>query len=378
MKDLYELLEVERSASQAEIKKSYRKLAKKYHPDLNPGDEQAHETFKEINFAYEVLSDEEKKSNYDRYGEAAFTNGGMGSGGFSMDFGDIFGDIFDIFGGGFSQKARNNNAPKKGSDIQMRINLTFEEAVFGIEKEISIRKMDTCKECNGTGAEKGTSKTVCDKCQGTGQIRYTQNSAFGTFVRTATCDKCHGTGEIIEHKCHECKGSGQVKVNKNIKVKIPAGVDNDSVINLRGEGNAGTKGGPYGDLYLIITVKEHEFFHRVGYDIYYNLPISFTQATLGATINIPLLDGTEEFTIPEGTQTGTRFRLKDKGVTILNRKNGEKGDLYFDVQIITPKNLTDKQRELLLEFSKESAEEYIEGKEKRNIFEKIKDKFDGK
>ncbi len=378
MKDLYELLEIDRSSNQAEIKKAYRKLAKKYHPDLNPDDEEAQEMFKEINFAYEVLSDEEKKSNYDRYGEAAFTNGGMGSGDFGMDFGDIFGDIFDIFGGGFSQKTRNKNAPRAGSDIQMKINLTFEEAIFGTEKEIQIKKMDTCKECDGTGAEKGTSKTVCDKCQGTGQIRYTQNSAFGTFVRTATCDKCHGSGEVIEHKCHECKGAGQVKVNKTIKVKIPAGVDNDSVINLRNEGNAGTKGGPYGDLYLIISVKEHEFFNRVGYDIYYKLPISFTQATLGATINIPLLDGTEEFEIPEGTQTGTRFKLRNKGVSILNRKAGEKGDIYFDVQVITPKKLSEKQKELLLEFSKESQEDYTEGKEKKNIFEKIKDKFDGK
>lgn len=376
MKDLYELLEVDRNASKEEIKKSYRKLAKKYHPDLNPGDDDAQEMFKEINFAYEVLSDENKKSNYDRYGEAAFTNGGMGPNDFSMDFSDIFGDIFDIFGGGFSRKTRNPNAPQKGSDIQMRVNLTFDESVFGVEKEISVRKMEKCSECNGTGAEKGTEKIICDKCHGSGQIKYTQQSPFGTFVQTATCDKCHGSGQIIEHKCHVCHGVGQVKKTKVIKVKIPAGVDNESVINLRGEGNEGVNQGPSGDLYLIISVKEHEFFNRVGYDIYFKMPISFTQAALGAEIDIPLLKGMEKFSIPSGTQTGTRFKLKDKGVKILNRTDNKHGDLYFDVQIITPKKLNEKQKKLLLEFSNESKEDYTEGKGKKSIFDKIKEKFD--
>lgn len=376
MKDLYEILEVDRNSSKEDIKKAYRKLAKKYHPDLNPNDDEAQEKFKEINFAYEVLSDDEKKSKYDLYGEAAFTNGGMGPNDFTMDFSDLFGDVFDIFGGGFSRKTRNPNAPQKGSDIQLKVQLTFEEAVFGVEKEISVRRMETCDECNGTGAEKGTDKKICDKCHGSGQVRYTQQSAFGTFVRTATCDKCHGSGEIIEKKCHKCKGKGQIRTSKSLKVKIPAGVDNDSVINLRSEGNAGVNGGPNGDLYLILEVQPHDFFQRSGYDIYFRLPITFTQAALGAKIDVPLLKGIEEFEIPAGTQTGTRFRLKNKGVQILNRKNNEHGDLYFDVQIITPTKLNNKQKELLLEFSKITDEDYKESKGKKSIFDKIKDKFD--
>lgn len=377
MRDLYEVLEVTRSSTKEEIKKSYRKLAKKYHPDLNQGDEESQEKFKEINFAYEVLSDEEKKANYDRYGEDAFSNGGMGPNDFSMDFSDIFGDIFgDLFGGGFSRKTRNTNAPQKGSDIQMKINLSFEEAVFGVEKEISVRRLELCKDCDGTGAEKGTDKEICDQCHGTGEVRYSQQSAFGTFVRTATCDKCQGTGEIIEHKCKTCKGNGQVKNSKTINVKIPAGVDNDSVMNLRGEGNTGLKGGPNGDLYLILTVEEHEFFQRMGYDIYFKLPISFTQATLGAKIDVPLLKGIEKFDIPEGTQTGTRFKLKNKGVKKLNTRKDEFGDLYFDVQIITPTKLNHKQKEILKEFADISNEPVIESKDKKSFFEKIKEKLD--
>lgn len=375
MRNLYEILGVSKDAPQGEIKSAYRKLAKTYHPDLNPNNEKAAELFKEINQAYEILSDETKRRHYDQFGEASFQNGGMGNGGFNMDFSDIFGDIFDIFGGGYSSRSSNQNGPKRGSDLEKQILLTFDEAAFGVEKEISVSRTEECSHCNGSGAEPGTSKSTCDQCHGSGQIRRTQSSPLGTFVRTSVCDKCGGTGEIIEEKCHQCEGSGKERKNKSINVKIPAGVDNGSVINLRGEGNSGTKGGPNGDLYLIIKVKEHEFFQRHGYDIYYKLPISFAQAALGANLKIPTLEGLEDYEIPEGVQTGTRFKLKGKGVQRLNSKS--KGDIFFDVQVVTPKKLSSKQRELFEELADHSDEYNIKGKEdKKNIFDKIKNFFE--
>lgn len=375
MRNLYDILEVSSDASQAEIKSAYRKMAKLYHPDLNPDNEKAAELFKEANQAYEILGDEKRRRHYDMYGEASFQNGGMGnSGGYNMDFSDIFGDIFDIFGGGYSNR-RANNGPTRGSDIEQYLTLSFDEAVFGVEKEIQIKRMEECNHCEGTGAEPGTNISTCDKCMGSGQIRYTQNSPLGTFVRTATCDKCGGTGEFIEEKCNICNGTGKERKSKTINVNIPAGVDNGSVINLRGEGNSGSKGGPKGDVYLVIKVKEHEFFQRSGYDIYYKLPISFTQAALGANIKVPILDGLEEFEIPEGVQTGTRFKLKGKGVPKL--KGNNRGDIYFDVQVMTPKKLNDHQRELFEELAEHSEEYNIKGKEdKKGIFEKIKNFFD--
>lgn len=374
MRNLYEILGVAKDAPQGEIKSAYRKLAKEYHPDLNPNNEKAAELFKEINQAYEILSDETKRRHYDQFGEASFQNGGMGSGGFNMDFSDIFGDIFDIFGGGGYSRT-NNNGPRRGADLEKQILLTFEEAVFGVEKEISVTRTEECGHCHGEGAEPGTSKSTCDICHGAGQIRRTQSSPLGTFVRTAVCDKCQGTGEIIEEECHVCGGSGKERKSRNINVKIPAGVDNGSVINLRNEGNSGTKGGPKGDLYLIIKVKDHEFFQRHGYDIYYKLPISFSQAALGADLKVPTLDGLDDYEIPEGVQTGTRFKLKGKGVQKLNSKS--KGDIYFDVQVVTPKKLNDKQRELLEELAENSDEYNIKGKDdKKNIFEKIKNFFE--
>ena len=375
MRNLYEILGVSKDAPQGEIKSAYRKLAKTYHPDLNPNNEKAAELFKEINQAYEVLSDETKRRHYDQFGEASFQNGCMGNGGFNMDFSDIFGDIFDIFGGGYSSRTANPNSPRRGSDLEKQIILTFDEAVFGVEKEVSISRTEECSHCSGSGAEPGTSKTTCDQCHGSGQIRRTQSSPLGTFVRTAVCDKCEGAGEIIEEKCHQCGGSGEERKNKSINVKIPAGVDNGSVINLRGEGNSGANGGPKGDLYLVVKVKDHEFFQRHGYDIYYKLPISFAQAALGANLKIPTLEGLEDYEIPEGVQTGTRFKLKGKGIQKLNSKS--KGDIYFDVQVVTPKKLSQKQRELFEELADHSEEYNIKGKEdKKNIFEKIKTFFE--
>lgn len=375
MNNLYEVLNVHENASKDEIKRSYRKLAKKYHPDLNPGDKTAQEKFKEVNFAYEVLKDDKKRNNYDTYGESAFQNGGMGPNDFNADFSDIFSDIFDIFGGGFSKRSHPRNAPEKGSDIQINLSLTFEEAVFGVEKEISIKKTEECKDCNGTGMEKGSKKTVCDKCNGTGEIRYSQNSPFGTFIKTTVCDKCYGTGEIIEHKCHTCNGTAKNKVSKKIKVKIPSGVDSGSVLNMRREGNAGDRGGVSGDLYIILEVKPHEFFQRINNDIYFKLPISFVQATLGATVQVPLLNGIKNFKIPKGTQNGTRFKIPKKGVKVLNGRKDEFGDLYFDVQIIVPRKLTEKQKELLLEFDDIDSNK-THHHNKKSIFEKIKEKFD--
>lgn len=376
MRDLYEVLDVDRNSSKAELKKAYRKLAKKYHPDLNPDDEESAEKFKEINLAYEILSDDTKREQYDRYGSAAFENGGMGSGGFGMDLGDIFGDIFDIFGGGFSQRNSRSKGPKRGSDIEQYITIDFEEAVFGVEKEISFSKLEKCKTCSGTGAKPGTDKKTCSKCHGSGQIQYTQQSGFGTFIRTATCDECNGTGEVIEEKCTTCKGKGLVRKNKKIKIQIPAGVDNGSVINLKSQGNDGLEGGPSGDLYIIVQVNNHDFFQRHGRDIYYKLPITFTQAALGATIEVPILSGVKDFDLPAGTQTGTRFKLENEGIVEVNGKR--KGDIYFDVHVVVPKKLTEEQKEILENFSEKSKEEFKKSnkKTKKNIFEKIKDMFE--
>lgn len=376
MRDLYEILGVEKECSKSELKKSYRKLAKKYHPDLNPDDEQSAEKFKEINTAYEILSDDTKRNQYDRYGNAAFENGGMGSSA-GFDFGDIFGDIFDIFGSGFSKKTYNENGPRRGNDIETYITIDFNDAIFGIEKEITYSRQTTCQKCEGSGAKKGTKKSKCNKCNGTGQVQYHQQSPFGTFVRTAVCDECNGDGEIIEEKCEICSGKGRISKTKTIKIHIPAGVDDGSVINLKNEGDNGINGGGNGNLYVIIRVKDHDFFERHGKDIYYKLPITFTQATLGAKLEVPTLNGIKEFDLPKGTQTDTRFRLENEGVVEVN--GHKKGSIYFDVQIIIPKKITKKQKELLEEFSKESNIEYQKNtskKNKKNIFDKIKDMFE--
>ncbi|MBZ2175741.1 molecular chaperone DnaJ [Schnuerera sp. xch1] len=372
MRDYYEILNVSKDSSQDEIKSSFRKLAKKYHPDLNPDNKESEQRFKEINEAYEVLGDPEKRRRYDTYGHA----GVNGQGGYSQDFGgfdDIFDDIFDIFGGGFgrnSSKARRQG-PVKGANLRYNLNLEFKEAVFGVEKEIKIRKSEPCKTCDGTGVKPGSSKETCNKCNGTGELRYTQQTPFGKFVRTATCDKCNGTGEIIKEKCTTCSGTGKETKNKKIKVKVPAGVDTGSIISIRGEGEAGERGGPSGDLYVYINVKEHSIFKRDGNDIYYTIPISFVEAALGTEIDIPTLEGTTKYTIPEGTQTGTQFRLKNMGVP--NVRGIGRGDLYFKIKVEVPERLTERQKELLIEFAKESGEDIT--KSKKGFFSKMKDAF---
>mgnify|MGYP001157845237 FL=1 len=372
MKDYYEILNVSRDASQDEIKSAYRKLAKKYHPDLNPNDKEAEQKFKEINEAYEVLSDPEKRKRYDMFGEA----GANGQGGYSQDFGgfgDIFDDIFDIFTGGFgrtSQRSRDYG-PVRGADLRYELTLEFEEAVFGVEKEIQIRRAESCGTCDGTGVKPGSSKETCSKCNGTGEIRYAQRTPFGQFVRVATCDACGGSGEIIKEKCETCNGRGKVLKNRRIKVKIPAGVDTGSVISVRGEGEAGERGGPPGDLYVYINVKPHKIFKREGNDLYLTVPISFTEACLGAEIEVPTLEGIEKFSLPAGTQTGEVFKLKNMGVP--NLRGVGRGDLYFEVQIQVPKKLTERQKQLLLELDKEFGKNRKGSK--KGFFRKMKDAF---
>ncbi len=375
MRNLYETLEVESTATQDEIKRSYRRLAKKYHPDLNPDDETASEKLKEINLAYEVLSDPNKRSKYDTYGDAIFEGAGAG-GGYGGGFEDIFGTIFnDFFGGGFSGAGTHTSRAQrayKGEDISTYLTIEFEEAVFGTEKEVSIRRRETCETCDGSGAKPGTEKKTCTTCSGTGQVSFTQESPFGRFVRTSVCPECHGTGEIIEEHCETCHGEGHVIKNRTIKVKIVAGVDNETVIRVTGEGHAGVNGGPNGDLYVVLTVKEHELFERRGLDVFYELPIRFTQAALGDEIEVPVLDGVEKLDIPSGTQSGKIFRLRGKGIK--SPRAPQIGDIYITAQVVTPDNLTDRQIEILKEFDE------IEGKEtkekKKKFFDKVKDIFE--
>lgn len=370
MRDYYEILGIDRNASTDEIKRAYRKLAKEYHPDLNPDNEEAEQKFKEASSAYEILSDDDKRSRYDRFGHAGVDPqaGSQGFGG----FGDIFDDLFDIFGGGGFSSGRSRRAgPVKGADLRYDLSIEFEEAVFGVEKEIKVSKEETCSTCEGTGAKEGTHKETCSKCNGSGEVKYAQQTPFGQFVRVGTCDECEGSGEIIKEKCHTCNGMGTEYKTKRINVKVPAGVNNDSIISIRGEGEPGERGGPHGDLYIYINVKSHKLFTRQGNHIFIDIDISFTQAALGAKITIPTLEGQEKFTIPEGTQTGTQFKLKNEGVPHL--RGSGRGDLYFTVNIEVPKKLTERQRELLLEYAKEEGEEVGEGK--KSFFNKVKDKF---
>jgi len=371
LRDYYEILGVDKNASAEEIKRAYRGLAKKYHPDLNPNNAEAEQKFKEANAAYEVLSNDTERSKYDRYGHAGVNNqgGSQGFGGFE----DIFDDIFDIFGGGFgggSTQSRKTG-PVRGADLRYDLTLEFEEAIFGVEKEIKVRRNENCSTCNGSGAEPGTHKETCAKCNGKGQVQYVQQSPFGQFVRVGTCDACSGTGEVIKEKCHTCRGTGKEMKDKKIKVKIPAGVNDESIISVRGEGEGGLRGGTPGDLYIYIYVNEDEIFQREGNNIFLNIPISYSEAALGAEIEVPTLEGKEKYTIPQGTQTGTRFRFKNKGVP--NLRGVGRGDLYFTVDIKVPTKLSDRQKELLIELGKEHGEEYKE--QKNSFFEKVKKVF---
>ena len=358
-RDYYEVLGVDKSASDADIKKAYRSLAKKYHPDMNPGDKEAEQKFKEVNEAYAVLSDADKRKKYDTYGHDAFdpTAGGSGFSGFG-DFGGFdmggFGDIFSsFFGGGTS--SRRQNGPVRGDDVNVRITLSFEEAVFGVKKDITYRRTQRCAECSGTGAAKGSQPKTCTKCSGSGQIRVQQRTPLGVMQTQRTCDACGGRGTVIENPCKACRGTGTVQATKTLEVSIPAGIDNGQRISLRGQGSDGLRGGSAGDLLISVAVKAHPVFERDGYDIYCEVPITFTEATLGAEIDIPTLEGKEKFTVPEGTQTGTSFMLKQKGVPYVNNSS-RRGDLIITVVIEVPKNLSSAQKEKLREFAELSGE----------------------
>ena len=355
-RDYYEVLGLEKSASDDEIKKSYRKLAKQYHPDLHPGDKECEDKFKEIGEAYEVLSDPDKKARYDQYGFAGVDpNYGAGAGGgFGGGFGD-FGDLGDIlgtiFGGGFGfggGTQTRRNAPQKGESLRVRLGITFEEAAFGCTKEISVPRIEDCEDCGGTGCKPGTSPDTCPDCGGSGSVRTQQRTPFGVMQSTSACRKCGGTGKIIKDPCPSCSGKGKVRKNRTISVNIPAGIDDGQTISLRGQGHAGANGGPKGDLLITVSVKAHALFERDGSSVLFEMPISFVQAALGAEVEVPTLDGKVKYTIPEGTQTGTTFRLRGKGIPYLNG-NG-RGDQYVTVNIETPRNLSKEQKDLLREF----------------------------
>jgi len=373
LKDYYEILNVSRDATQEEIKASFRKLAKKYHPDLNPDDKEAEAKFKEVNEAYEVLSDPAKKAKYDQFGHAAFDqNGGFGGGGGFADFGDIFGDIFgDFFGGGFGGSRPQRTGPKAGSDLKIKLDITFEEAAFGTKKDIKINRIEKCHVCDGSGAKEGTGKKTCPTCNGTGSIRTVQRTPFGQFASSRTCTTCGGVGEVVEDPCTACSGSGKERKSRKLSINIPAGVDTGSVIPLRGEGNHGERGGPAGDLYVYINVKPHEIFERDGYDIWCEIPISFAKAVLGGPIEVPTIDGKVKYEVPEGTQTGTVFRLRNKGIK--NLRGSGKGDQYVRVKIEVPKKLTEKQRTILRQFAEEMGEK--NEADKKGFFGKMKDAF---
>ena len=362
-RDYYEVLGVSKGADDAAIKKAYRALAKKYHPDMNPGNAEAEEKFKEVNEAYGVLSDSEKKAKYDQFGHAAFdpaAGGGQGFGGFSGfgDFGDI-GDIFgSFFGGGFGgggSRRRNPNAPTRGDDISLRLTVTFEEAAFGTKKDITYTRIASCADCKGTGAQGGTGVETCPDCQGSGQRVVVQRMGGMSFQSTAVCDKCRGTGKIIKNPCSKCRGSGSVRENKKLTVTIPAGIDNGERIALRGMGCDGKNGGPAGDLIISVSVRDHAVFERQGFHIYCEVPITVAEATLGATIKIPTLEGEMEYTIPEGTQAGTSFTVRGKGIVIPRTQN-RRGDLVFVVNVEIPRGLNDKQRAAMKAFADSCGE----------------------
>ena len=361
-RDYYDVLGVDKSADATAIKKAYRKLAMKYHPDKNPGDKEAEEKFKEINEAYEVLSDETKRRNYDQFGHEGVNGQGFGgAGGFGGQgfggFDDIFGDIFgDMFGGGFSGGSRQRRrGPERGSDIKQRVNISFEEAAFGKKVQVKINRSEECDQCHGSGAKPGTSKKTCPTCHGSGQVQSVQRTPFGNIASTRTCSTCNGEGEVIDSPCSKCHGKGSIRKTKTIEVDIPAGIDNGQMIKLGGQGELGTRGGPRGDLYIEVNVQSHPLFTRDGYDVYLEMPITFAQATLGDKIQVPTLDGKVEYEVPEGTQTGTVFRLKGKGIPKL--KSNVRGDQYVKVTVEIPKKLNEKQKELVREFAKECGQE---------------------
>lgn len=386
-RDYYEVLGVSRQATDDEIKKAYRTLAKKYHPDLNPGDKEAEAKFKEAGEAYEVLSNSEKRRRYDQFGFAgvdpsytAGAGGYGGAGGAAQGFGfDDIGDIFESFfgGGGFSgfggsTRTRNPNAPIKGSNVEITIPLSFMEAVKGCQKTITIKRLEVCSDCGGTGAEKGSAVETCPDCHGSGQVTVQQRTPFGVMQTVRTCPHCGGKGKIIKNPCKKCGGKGRVRVTRKLDINIPAGIDDGQTFLVRGQGDHGINNGPAGDVAVTVTVRPDPLFERDGFNIWCEVPITYTQAVLGDEITVPTVDGKVSYIVPEGTQSGTVFRLRNKGVSYVN--GGGRGDQYVKVSIEVPKNLSSKQKELLKEFDKLSSDKNFE--KRKGFFDKLKDMFD--
>ena len=384
--DLYEVLGVSKTATDDEIKKAYRKMAKKYHPDLHPGDKEAEAKFKEVNEAYEVLSDPKKKSNYDQFGTADPMGGGAGYGGFSgfsgfsggfngagFDFSGGFGGINDIFEEFFNggSSGRSSAGPRKGANISIAVDISFEEAAFGVTKEIEVEKLVECGTCKGTGAKPGTTVNTCKACNGTGQVITYQNTILGRIQTSRVCQVCGGEGKVINTPCQTCRGKKVVKKKVKISIKIPEGIDNNQTISLRGQGQPGEKGGPSGDLRVLVRVRSHKLFKRDGNNLYCEIPITFVQAAVGAVIEVPTLSGRVKFDLPEGTQSGTKFRLKGKGIKDINGYG--MGDMYITVNVEVPKRLNSEQKDALNKFAEVCGEEPYETR--KSFFDTMKEIF---
>ena len=379
-RDYYEVLGVSKGASDDEIKRAYRKLAKKYHPDMNPGDKEAEAKFKEVNEAYSILSDSEKRARYDQFGHAGvdpnYGAGGPGGGFGGFDMGDIdLGDIFgSFFGGGFGgfggSASSRRNGPQKGESLRASLTISFEEAAFGCEKEINLNRTEECEACHGSGAEPGTTAETCPDCRGTGVVRVQQRTGGFAFSSTAPCSRCRGTGKIIHTPCKACGGSGSVKKTKRVTVSIPAGIDDGQAISLRGQGNAGKNGGPAGDLIVAVHVKPHPQFHRDGTTVLYEQPVTFYQAVMGAELEIPTIDGKVKYNLPAGTQTGTTFRLRGKGIPELRGRG--RGDQYVTVRVQVPTSLNGEQKEALRAFAEAMGEDVPEESGLKGFFDKHK------
>ena len=386
-KDLYEILGVNKNATDDELKKAYKKLAKKYHPDLNPDDKKgAEQKMKEVNVAYDILKDPQKRAQYDQFGFAAFQGGGGGNGsaGGGFDFGDIFGggaggfgfdmgDIFnDLFGGGGRRQRQQRTGPERGADLRYDLSVNFEEAAFGTKKVIKVPKMEECEECGGTGAAKGTSPETCPDCHGTGMRQTVTRTPFGTIANSRPCERCHGTGKFVKNPCSHCHGEGKVRVEREVQVTIPRGVDTGNRLRIANAGQPGTRGGESGDLYVYIRVKAHPIFSREDNDVYCEIPITFVQAALGASVEAPTIDGKIELKIPEGTQSGAVLKVKNKGIPHLRGEG--RGDEFVKVKVLTPKNLNAKQKKLLRDFE-DVGNDSKNHPEKKTFFDKLKDLF---
>ena len=377
-RDYYEVLGVSKDASSDDLKKAYRKLAKQYHPDMNPGDKTAETKFKEVNEAYEVLNDPAKRQRYDQFGHAgvdpSYGGGGAGYGGGGFGGFDV-GDIFEsFFGGGFSgfggsSRTRNPNGPIRGNDINVTLGLSFMEAAKGCKQQIQVQRLEKCDVCGGSGAKSGTTAETCTECGGTGQVKVSQRTPIGVIQTTRTCSKCSGKGKVIKEPCPDCRGMGRVRHTRTLEVSVPAGIDDGQTFVLRGQGDQGVNGGPSGDVNIMVTLRPDTLFERDGFDVWCDIPITFSQAVLGDEITVPTIDGKVKYTVPEGTQSGTVFRLRNKGIQYVNGRG--RGDQYVKVNIEVPRNLTGKQKEALRKFEELSAEKNYE--KRRSFFDKLKD-----